>query len=56
LGGIPGVLAATLLVRSLPLSAMRWMVIVIVVYASILMLRSARVGKDHVQNRWIEQP
>ena len=46
LGGIPGVLAAAFLVKSLPLSAVRWMVIAVVVYAAILMLRSATVSKN----------
>jgi len=41
LGGIPGVLVAGLLVRSLPLSALRWMVVVVVLYAAAMMLRSA---------------
>jgi uncharacterized membrane protein YfcA len=41
LGGIPGVLVAGLLVRSLPLSALRWMVVCVVVYAAAMMLRSA---------------
>jgi len=41
LGGIPGVLVAGLLVRSLPLSVLRWMVVVVVVYAATMMLRSA---------------
>lgn len=41
LGGIPGVLVAGLLVRSLPLSVLRWMVVVVVVYAAGSMLRSA---------------
>jgi uncharacterized membrane protein YfcA len=45
LGGIPGVLAAAFLVRSLPISAVRWMVIAVVIYAAVLMLRSAKVGK-----------
>jgi uncharacterized membrane protein YfcA len=41
LGGIPGVLVAGLLVRSLPLSVLRWMVVIVVVYAATMMLRSA---------------
>jgi len=44
LGRIPGVLAAAFLVGSLPLSAVRWMVIAVVVYAAILMLRSASLS------------
>jgi len=41
LGGIPGVLVAALLVRSLPLNVLRWVVVVVVVYAATTMLRSA---------------
>jgi uncharacterized membrane protein YfcA len=41
IGGIPGVLVAAYLVKSLPLIAVRWLVVVVVVYAAIAMLRSA---------------
>ena len=41
LGGIPGVLVAGLIVKSLPLSVLRWMVVVVVMYAATMMLRSA---------------
>jgi uncharacterized membrane protein YfcA len=41
LGGIPGVLIAAFIVKSLPLTAVRWLVVVVVLYASIAMLRSA---------------
>lgn len=41
LGGIPGVLIAGLVVRSLPLGVLRWTVVLVVVYAAIMMLRSA---------------
>jgi uncharacterized membrane protein YfcA len=50
IGGIPGVLLAAFLVKSLPLGAMRWLVIVAVVYTAILMLRSAAVGRRGVLN------
>ena len=40
LGGIPGVLVAALLVTSLPIELLRWLVIVIVLYAAFTMLRS----------------
>lgn len=42
LGGVPGVLVAALLVTSLPITWLRWLVIVVVVYAAITMLRGAR--------------
>ena len=40
-GGVPAVLIAAFVVRSLPLNAMRWLVVAVVLYAAILMLRSA---------------
>jgi uncharacterized membrane protein YfcA len=46
IGGVPFVLAAAFLVKSLPLTALRWGVVVVVVYAALLLLRSAfRVEK-----------
>ncbi len=45
IGGIPGVLLAALLVKSLPLDAVRWLVIVAVIYTAVLMLRSAALGR-----------
>ena len=41
IGGIPGVLLAAFIVRSLPLDAVRWLVIVVVVYTAVTMLLSA---------------
>jgi uncharacterized membrane protein YfcA len=43
LGGIPAVLAAAFIVKSLPLTALRWLVVAVVVYAALAMLRSARM-------------
>ncbi|MBI3447536.1 MAG: sulfite exporter TauE/SafE family protein [Acidobacteria bacterium] len=45
LAGLPSVLIAAFIVRSLPLTAVRWLVIVVVVYAAVMMLRSARAGR-----------
>jgi uncharacterized membrane protein YfcA len=45
LGGIPGVLIAAFVVRSLPLRAVRWLVIAVVVYTALMMLRSARTQR-----------
>lgn len=41
LGGIPGVLLAAFIVKSLPLTAIRWLVVAVVVYTATMMLRSA---------------
>ena len=42
LGGIPGVLVAAFLVKSMPLLWLSWLVIMVVVYAALQMLKSAR--------------
>jgi uncharacterized membrane protein YfcA len=41
LGGLPGVLIAAFIVKSLSLTAVRWLVVVAVIYAAFAMLRSA---------------
>jgi uncharacterized membrane protein YfcA len=41
IGGIPGVFLAAFVVKSLPLQWLYWLVVVVVLYAAILMLRSA---------------
>ncbi len=41
IGGIPGVLIAAFIVKSLPLAYVRWLVVLVVVYAAFTMLRSA---------------
>jgi uncharacterized membrane protein YfcA len=41
LGGIPGVLIAAFIVKSLPVTALRWLVVAVVLYAAVAMLRSA---------------
>jgi uncharacterized membrane protein YfcA len=42
LGGIPAVLLAAFVVRSLPLTWLRWLVVLVALYAAVLMLTSAR--------------
>jgi uncharacterized membrane protein YfcA len=49
IGSIPAVLLAAFIVKSLPLTAVRWLVIVVVVYTAIGLLRAAR--KSMVGNR-----
>ena len=46
LSGIPAVLVAAFIVRSLPLTHVRWLVIVVVLYAATMMLRSA-LAEEH---------
>ncbi len=41
IGGIPAVLIAAFIVKELPLSYVRWLVVIVVVYTALMMLRSA---------------
>jgi uncharacterized membrane protein YfcA len=41
IGGVPAVLIAAFIVKSLPLLYLRWLVVVVVLYAALSMLRSA---------------
>jgi uncharacterized membrane protein YfcA len=45
IGGIPGVLVAAFIVRSMPIAWLRWLVLIVVVYAAAQMLRSARIER-----------
>jgi uncharacterized membrane protein YfcA len=49
IGGIPGVLVAAYVVKSLPLYAVRWLVIVVVVYTAVTMLVAASKEEPHSQ-------
>ena len=46
IGGVPGVLLAAYIVTSLPLYAVRWLVIVVVVYTAITMLMAGLGSQD----------
>jgi uncharacterized membrane protein YfcA len=43
-GGVPAVLVAAFIVKSMPIEWLRWLVIVVVLYAAAMMLRSALAG------------
>jgi len=45
IGGIPAVLVAALLVKTMPLELLRWLVIVVVLYAAAVMARAALNGR-----------
>ncbi|HLI97504.1 MAG TPA: sulfite exporter TauE/SafE family protein [Candidatus Baltobacteraceae bacterium] len=45
IGGVPGVLAAAYIVKSLNVTALRWLVAAVVIYTAIMMLRSAMVER-----------
>jgi uncharacterized membrane protein YfcA len=44
LGGIPGVLIAVYVVKELPLDAVRWLVVAVLLYTSISLYRSSRLA------------
>jgi uncharacterized membrane protein YfcA len=44
LGGFPAVLVAALIVKEMPVETLRWLVIVVVLYAAAVMLRAAMAG------------
>ena len=44
IGGIPGVIVAAYIVKSLPMVYLRWLVLIVVIYAAVQMLRSAWTG------------
>jgi uncharacterized membrane protein YfcA len=48
MGAVPAVLIAAFLVKSLPIGAVRWLVIFVVVYTSLNMLATARTETDAV--------
>lgn len=48
IGGIPGVLLAAYIVRSLSLGAVRWLVMAVVVYTAVAMLRTAAIERRAV--------
>jgi len=45
IGGIPAVFVAAYLVVTMPLELLRWLVLVVVVYAATIMFRAAMLGR-----------
>jgi uncharacterized membrane protein YfcA len=46
IGGIPAVLVAAFIVKTMPIEPLRWLVTVVVVYAAAVMFRSAYLGRS----------
>jgi uncharacterized membrane protein YfcA len=51
IGGIPGVLVAAFLVKSLPLGALRWVVVAVIIYTAAIMWRSSLSSDDRPSSR-----
>jgi uncharacterized membrane protein YfcA len=45
IGGIPAVLVAAFIVKSMPIEPLRWLVIVVVLYAAAVMFRASMLGR-----------
>jgi uncharacterized membrane protein YfcA len=45
IGGIPAVLVAAFIVKTMPVEVLRWLVLVVVLYAAAIMLRAALAGR-----------
>jgi uncharacterized membrane protein YfcA len=45
IGGIPAVLVAAFIVKAMPVTALRWLVVTVVLYAAVIMLRAAMIGR-----------
>jgi uncharacterized membrane protein YfcA len=45
LGGIPAVFVAAFIVKTMPIEMLRWLVIVVVLYAAAVMFRAAMLGR-----------
>jgi len=45
IGGIPAVLIAALIVKTMPLELLRWLVVLVVLYAAAVMFRAAWIGR-----------
>lgn len=49
IGGIPGVLIAAFIVKTMDLQVLRWLVLVVVIYAAAIMFRAAMLGRREHQ-------
>lgn len=56
LGGIPAVIVAALVVKSMPLELLRWLVLVVVVYAAVVLLKAGLTGRRQEQAKVAQTP
>lgn len=56
LGGIPGVLLAAFVVKSLSIDAVRWLVVIVIVYTAAVMLRTAYAERRSFPNPGTVRP
>ena len=56
LGGIPAVIVAALVVKSMPLELLRWLVLAVVLYAAVVLLRAALAGRRRDRAEMTQMP
>jgi uncharacterized membrane protein YfcA len=56
LGGVPAVLVAAFVVKSMPVEMLRWLIIVVVLYTAVVMLRAAWMGYRMAAVRPVSAP
>src|SRR4051794_23857933 len=56
LGGLPAVFVAAFIVKTMPIEMLRWLVIVVVLYAAAVMFRAAAVGRKEERRPGIPAP
>jgi len=56
LGGLPAILLAAFLVKSLPLGAVRWLVVGVVIYTALMMLNSAARERSRAKTKLAQVP
>ena len=56
LGGIPAVIVAALIVKSMPVEPLRWLVLIVVLYAAIVLYRAALLGRREQKSSLAETP
>src|SRR3954470_2430202 len=54
IGGVPGVLLAAFIIKKMPIYAVRWLVIVVVVYTAVTMLKAGLTRESAVSGRTAE--
>ncbi len=56
LGGVPAVLVAAFIVKTMPVEMLRWLVLVVVLYAAVVMIRAALLGRKEETNGLMAAP
>jgi uncharacterized membrane protein YfcA len=56
IGGVPAVFVAAFIVKAMPVEVLRWLVIAVVLYAAVIMLRSAIIARKEEGRQGVPVP